>query len=139
MAIVRPFIFSIRLGHDGGISVSEETGWGGFAGLRIPHFRLVSNEDNLFPFEFVGIVVVLTAVFQDLVLHLSKNGGPTVIVLLRPPIERVIVALRALQARAEKYLSGGFGARGRIAISAIVIGRWIEVGAAPGRNQLTNE
>ena len=65
-----------------------------------------------FPFMFVAADVAL--VFDDLVTDAREDGSPIVVIVLRPALVRMVVALGALQARAQKHLRGGFGARGRV-------------------------
>ena len=67
--------------------------------------------DDLFAIELVLVELVFAVVLDDAIVHPAEERGQAVIVVLRPALERMIVALATLQADAEEDLGGGFGAR----------------------------
>src|SRR5437899_2009731 len=81
---------------------------------RLLHFPLPCFPNHLLAVELMSIEPVLTPVFQNLVLDASEEGRQAVVVLLRPLVKRMIVALGALQANAEKHLAKSFGPAFRI-------------------------
>src|SRR5688500_3483264 len=121
------------------IGFAEEARCGGFAGAGIFHFTGGGEENNLFAFKFVPVVVVAAAVFQDFVFHTREDALPIVVIILAPAVERMVVALRALDASAEEKLSGSFGTFDGGAGGAIKIGRRIFVGAAAGGDDFAGE
>ena len=60
-----------------------------------------------------------------------KNAAIAVIVVLREPFQRVIVALRALDARAEERMGGRLGHVLRLAVDEVVAARRVVTRAAP--------
>src|SRR5437660_5625077 len=82
---------------------------------------------------------ILAPIFHDLVIDAGEEGGKAMVVVLRPAIEGMIVAFRALQANAEKHLRRRLRAHLRIAQGPIVIGRRVAVAAAPRRDELPRE
>ena len=90
-------------------------------------------EHDLLAVELVLVELVAAVVLDDAVLDAGEERGQAVIVVLRPAVERVVVALGALQADAEEHLGRRLGARLRIAQGAVVVGRRAAVGAAAAR------
>src|SRR5205807_6100701 len=87
----------------------------------------------------MAVELVAAVVLDDAVLDPAEEGGEAVVVVLRPALERVVVALGALEADAEEDLGGGLGAGLRVAQGAVVVGRGPGVGAAPAGDQLAGE
>ena len=98
------------------------------AGPRLGHFASRVDEDEL----FVGVTCRLAT-------DSDERGTDAVVVILGPAFERMVVALRTLNANAEEQLSGRFGRVLRIAAGTPVIGGWILVGAAFGGQQLASK
>src|SRR5256885_1677021 len=99
----------------------------------------ICDEDDLLTIPFVFVAADFTFVLDDLVFHARKEVGPVVVIVLRPAVERMIVALGALQARAEEHLRRRFGARGGIAVGTVEIRRGTAVGAAAGSDEFAHE
>src|SRR5436189_2054639 len=78
-------------------------------------------------------------VLDHLVVHTGEQVGPIVIIILRPAVEGMIVALGALQARAEKHLRGSLGSRRRVAVGTKVIRGRAALGAAARGNEFAHE
>src|SRR4051812_42759350 len=74
-----------------------------------------------------------------LVVEAREEARPIVIVVLRPPLEGMIVALRAIELRAEENAGGILRARDRVAIGAPPVGRRVLEGAATRRDDLAGE
>ena len=70
---------------------------------------------------------------------MREQVGPIVVVVLRPAVEGMVVALGALQSRAEEHLGGRLGARCRITVGTIEVRGGIAVSAAVGGDQLADE
>ena len=66
--------------------------------------------DDLLADELVLVVGVAAAVLEDLVVDAGEDVGPAVVVVLRPAVEGVVVALGALEAGAEEDLGDGLAA-----------------------------
>ena len=62
--------------------------------------------------------------------HLSEVGAHFVVLVLRPLLERMIVALVAVEAHAQERLRDVLGHLARLAEDAEIIHRWIVVAAA---------
>ena len=118
---------------------AEETRLRRLAGARVFHLALAGDVNDLLALELMGIVAVPAIVLQNLVLHLGKNRRPIEVVGLRPAVEWMVVALRALEAGAEENLRDGFRARHGITIGAIKIRRRIQVRAAARGDQLAHK
>ena len=121
------------------IPLSQEAGLRFLARARILHRAFSGDKNDLFTFPFVFIAADFTLILNDLVVEAREQVSPIVIIVLRPTVERMVVALGALQSRAEEHLRGRLGACGWIAAGAIVVGRRRAVGAAAGGNQLANK
>ena len=93
------------------------------------------HEDDLLADELVLVELVAAVVLDDLVLHAGEERGELVVVVLRPVVERMVVALGALHADAEEDLGRRLGADVRVAQGAVVVGRRLLVGAAPAGDQ----
>src|SRR5947209_6606921 len=74
-----------------------------------------------------------------LLFHAGEKGGQTVVIVLRPALERMVVALGALHANAEEELGGRFRQILRIARDAVKISRWVGKGASPGNQQIADD
>src|SRR5437773_3760871 len=109
------------------------------ATARIFDFTLGCDVNDLFAFELVAVVAVTPAVFQNFVVQPRENVGPVVIIILRPFVERMIVALGAAQLGSEEDLRNGLGAGDRLANGAIKIRRRIEIGAAARGDEFARE
>ena len=68
-----------------------------------------------------------------------EKGGNPVVILLRPLVKRMIVALGAGDAHTQEKLSGGFGGLLRIKIGAVVIGGGVFISAAACGQQFVNK
>src|SRR5439155_21552631 len=119
--------------------IAPETRLCVLARAQILHPTLARDEDDLFAVPFVFVAADFTFVLDDLVFHARKEVGPVVVIVLRPAVERMIVALGALQARAEEHLRRRFGARGGIAVGAVKVRRGTAVGAAAGSDEFAHE
>ena len=117
----------------------EKTRRGGLARLGVFHAAARFHVDDLFAVELVLVQSVLSDVFQHLVVNFCERTGPVVVVALRPAIERVIVALRALQPSPEEHLRGGLGQFLRLANRTKIVGRRVGVCAAAGGNDRPGE
>ena len=73
-----------------------------FAGASVLELAFGRDENNLLALELVFVVVVAPAVFKHLVIHAREDTHPVVIIILRPAVEWVIVALRALHPRPQE-------------------------------------
>ena len=109
------------------------------ATARIFHFSFGRHVNDLFAFELVAVVVVTAAVFQNFVVQPRKNVRPVVVIILRPFVERMIVALGAAQLRAEEDLRNRLGAGDRLANGPIKIRRRIVIGAAARGDEFARE
>ena len=103
------------------------------------HLALVRRIDHLFADELMLVVVVATTVLKNLVVDPRKDARPVVVIVLRPAIKWMIVALRTLETGAEEQLRRGNRARHGIAVGPIIIRRRIEIAAAAPANQFTHE
>ena len=121
---------TLALGHR--ILFAQETRRGGLAETRIGVAELIGEEDNLFPDELVAVVIVPASVFQDLVAHAGENTRPVVIIVLCPALVGMVMALRALEARAQKHLCGRLGPFDGCAQGAVEIRRRLGI-RAPAR------
>src|SRR3954463_16657711 len=83
-------------------SLTEKPWMRGLMCARVLDFSFARDIDNLLAFELMLVVAVLPPILQDFILHPRENAGPIEIIVLRPTVERVIVTLGTLQARAEK-------------------------------------
>ena len=110
-----------------------------FAGIRMLDLALVVKEDDLFADELMAVEFVLAFVVDDLVLDAREEGGKLVVIVLRPAIERVVVALGTLHAHAEKNLGSGLGPGVGVAQGPVVVGSRLLVGAAPAGDQLPGQ
>ena len=118
----------------GGLGVVEAPGrpgpWAsspGRSGAGGPRRRAAAKIDLL-----VGQVALLLA-------DPGEEGGEAVVVVLRPALERVVVALGALDADAEEELGGRLDRVLRVAADPVVVGRRVLEGRAVGREQLADE
>ena len=118
---------------------AEKTRHGVFAGPRIPHFADIQHADDLVADKLVLVQFVLALVFDNLVVDPREQRRPLVIVVLRPAIERVVVALSALQSHALEQAADRFRPRDRIAQRTIKVRRRRLVRAAPRHDQLADE
>ena len=91
--------------------------------------RVRLRRHNLLPDELIFIQTIHPFFLNHLIIHPGKHGGPIVVIPLRPAIERMIVALGALEPNAKKYLRGVLGPDHWRAVGPIKIGRRITVGA----------
>ena len=110
-----------------------------FAAAWILHFAFVRDINDLLAFELVAVVVVAAAVLQNFVAHPRKHVRPVVVIVLRPLVERMIVALGAAQLGSEENLRHGLGAGDGLANRAIKIRRRIEIAAAARGDQFARE
>src|SRR6185369_9593013 len=102
------------------------------AGPWVLNITSRTDVNHLFAFELVLIVIILPAVFQDLVLHLRENSRPVEVIVLRPAVEGMIMALGALQARSEEKLGDRFRSRRRFPVCAIKVCGRILIAATAG-------
>ena len=72
-------------------------------------------------------------------LHPREPRGHAVVVVLRPALERVVVALRALHADAEEELRRRLGEALRVLRDAVVVRRRVGERAAAGGDQLAHD
>ncbi len=72
-------------------------------------------------------------------LYPREPGGHAVVVILRPALERMIVALGTLHANAEEELRRGLRQGRGIARDAIVVRGWIGESAAAGRQHFPDD
>src|SRR6266511_3565545 len=86
------------------VPFSQEAGLRFLAGTRVFHRTLPGDEDDLFAVPLVFVAADFAFVFNDLVIHAREQVGPIVVIVLRPAIEGMVVALGALQSRAEEDL-----------------------------------
>ena len=100
---------------------------------------LSSKIDHLFADELVRVELVLAFVVDELVLHAREERGQLMVIVLRPAIERMVVALGTLHADAEKNLGGRLGPAVGVAQGPIVIGGRLVVGAAAAGDQFAGE
>lgn len=107
----------------------------GLTGAWVGDFPVGRDEHDLFAAELVGIVIVAPIVAEDLGLDPGEHGGPIVVIVLGPAVERVVVALGAIEAGAEEDLGDGEGAVDGSAVGAMKVGGWMAVGAAAGGDQ----
>ena len=94
------------------------------AGSRLADVARAGGVDDL----LVGQVALLPA-------DLREEGGKPVIIVLSPALERVIVALGALDSHAEEKLGGRLDGRLRVAADPIVVRRGIAKRRALGGQQ----
>src|SRR6185437_147978 len=94
---------------------------------------------DLLAVELVFVELITAVVLDDAILHTTEKRRQTVIIRLRPAVERVIVTARALHANAKEDLRGSLGAVLRIAQGAIPVGGGMTVGAAASSEQFTGE
>ena len=71
---------------------------------------VAGHPDDLLAVELVLVELVAAVVLDDAVLHAREERRQAVVVVLRPALERVVVALGALQADAEEHLGRRLGA-----------------------------
>ena len=64
------------------------------------------HHHDLFAVELVCVQTVGAMILENLVVHLGKDARPAVVVILRPAIEWMVVALGALKSDAQEQLSG---------------------------------
>ena len=69
----------------------------------------------------------------------GEERGHAVVVVLRPALERMVVALGALHANAEEELGGRFRQILRIACDAVKISRRVGERASPGNQQIADD
>ncbi len=74
-------------------------------------------------------------IFHDFVIDPREHSRPIVVILLRPAVERVVVALRAPKPHSQKHASRRLGPHVRVAMRPIEVGRWHVVRASPRRQQ----
>ena len=74
-----------------------------------------------------------------LAADLREEGGEAVIVVLRPALERVVVALGALNAHAQEELRRGLDGRFGIAADPVIVGGRVLERRAVGRQQLADQ
>src|SRR5947207_4152853 len=109
------------------------------ARVGILHRTFARDENDLLAVPFVFIAADFAFVLNDFVFHARKEVGPVVVIVLRPTVERMIVALGALQTCAEKHLRRRFGAGGGIAVGAVEISRRTDIGAASRGDEFADE
>jgi hypothetical protein len=90
--------------------------------------------NDLFAVEFMRIEPILPIVLQNLVANAGEECGQAVVILLRPLIEGMIVALGALQSDAQEHLSKCLGLALRVAECAVKVGGRLRVTASLGRD-----
>ena len=98
----------------------------GFPVTEVIHFAIAAIVNNC----FAGIITRFTA-------HLREKCRETVVVVHRPAIEGMVMALRALDAHAHENLRGIFGEFQGIRLDLIIVGGGIaEVAFGGGENML---
>src|SRR6185436_17087482 len=98
------------------------------AAAGISHRARGFEQNDLIALELARVVLIAPFVVDNLVIDARKEAGPVVVIVLRPAFERMIVALRAVELRAEKDTRCAFRARDGVAIGAPPIRRRILVG-----------
>src|SRR5262245_7003062 len=81
----------------------------------------------------------LPRVSRLLIAHLAEERSKAVVVVHRPAVERMIVALRALYARAEKRLSDVLCQKLRRGFGLVIARRRIFKCPAAGRNEFGHD
>ena len=119
--------------------LAEEAGSQNVAGDGVAQFGLPVHEDDLLAVEFVLIELVAPGVRQDAILDAREERGEAVVVGLRPLVERVVVALRALEADAEEHLRRGLRPRVGVAEGAVVVRCGPAVGTAARGDEFARE
>ena len=112
---------------------------GRLAGAGVVQLALAIHPNHLLADELVSVRADLAPVLEHLVADAGEEGVPAVVVLLRPPLERMVVALGTPQPNAEKELRRGLTAGQGIAQRTVVVRGRIAIGASSGRDQLTCE
>ena len=98
------------------------------AGSRLADVARAGGVDDF----FVGKVALLAA-------DLREEGGEPVVIVLSPALERVIVALGALDAHAQEELGRGLDGRLGVAADAVIVCGGIAESRSLGGQQLADE
>src|SRR5580765_3762227 len=101
-----------------------------FARSRIVHGSVLSEINDLLALPFVLVGGDFSIVLDNFVVDAGEDARPVVVVVLRPSVRGMIVALGALNARSQENLGGCFRPRGGVTIWSIVIRRWGRIGTA---------
>ncbi len=100
---------AVPVGVGGGAVRIDEARRENFVGVGVANgLLLVVELHDLLANELVLVVLVATLVLFDLVVDLREVVRPAVVVVLRPAVERVVVALRTLQPHAQEELRDRF-------------------------------
>ncbi len=99
---------------------------------RMPHVARRSHDHDRLAAEQAELLAVLGA-------DAGEERGEAVVVVLAVLLERMMVALGALQPHAEEELGRRLGQLRRIVGDAVVVGRAARVDRALGRDQLADE
>ena len=83
-------------------------------------------------FDFLRVIGLLAADLHD-------EGLEAIVVIHRPAVERMVVALRALKAHSHEYLGDIFRNLQRVALDLIVIGGRIRKRAAVGGEEFLHD
>ena len=111
-----------------GIVAAEELRAHGGVGDRMLHLAVVAVEDD-------GLARVVARLAADL----REERGEAVVVVECPAVERVVVALRALDAHPHEDLRRVLGHLQRVRLDLVVGGGRIAEGAARGREQALHD
>ena len=90
--------------------LSEELRRGSLAAAGVLEITFLDELHDLLADEVIFVIRVKALVLFDVVVHPVEDGGELVILVHRPLLEGVVVALRAVHADAEEDLGDGLGA-----------------------------
>ena len=107
---------------------AEELGRHRAAGDRVGDLAAAAVEDD----DLARVLGLLAA-------DLGEEGGEAVVVVHRPAVERMVVALGALDAHAHEDLGGVLGELQRVGLDLVVVGGGVLERAAVGAEQLLDD
>ena len=122
-----------------GTRFAQKSWHGVFPGAQVLYRPDARGKDDLLALPFVLVAADVAFVLDHLVIHPREERRPIVVIVLRPALVGMIVALGALQARSQKHLRRGFRARDRIAIRPVVVRRGTVISAAARNQDFTGE
>ena len=73
--------------------LAQQGGSGRFFGARVVQFRLIVQVEHLLTDKFKLVVLVLPFVFQNGITNPVEHRREAVIIILRPALEGMVVAL----------------------------------------------
>ena len=95
------------------------------AGTRLRHFAIARNVHDFS--TIYGWIRLTVRAGIGLLFHTGKPCREAVVIVLRPTLERMVVAFRTLHSHAHKQLCGTLGERHRIFCDTVVVrGRVVE-------------